>query len=588
ILVDVLSDGKRRVAGGRVFRPVPNDPRCHECHGALSPIRGVLAFNPIPSHLVDDRVPVLSELVREGFVHVMTARQSERLDDYFAEVVAKAPTIEGIAVFDRKAKLRYGSRVEGLDPDALARALVPGASREILTTPTGKVAFLPLRKEERCLECHHDDSPVRGALVVAFRPPEKDADPVEELESVVDSSLRTIMLSSLGRRITGFLTSFADSGAVGAVTLFDEEGRTYYTSSPPPPDAVVAAALAKRETVATFVGSGSAERVVVSQPLMNEKACRRCHGSSTPLRGVVTVSLSTGAAAALREAAVTRTALSTFAALLVILVILVVLVNRLVVSPVKEIGDAAEAVGTGNLDVLVRHADPEGDEVWRLGSRLNEMVHGLRTKHVLEQFVSRGTAEAAHGAARTAEGLADRATRREMTILFSDVRDFTSLSERIPAEGVVTMLNRVLEAQAKVVARHDGDIDKFVGDELMALFEGKDAPARAVLCAVEMIEAVDRVRRSSEDAQVGIGVSSGEVVYGAVGARNRMDFTAIGDAVNIGARLCGAAPAGEVVVTAAVYEAAATVSGLVFDELPPLLVKGKREPLRVFSVKRAE
>src|SRR5204862_3415814 len=168
------------------------------------------------------------------------------------------------------------------------------------------------------------------------------------------------------------------------------------------------------------------------------------------------------------------------------------------------------------------------------------MIHGLRTKLILQRFVSKGAALVAEVAGGgTAEKIAGE--RRGAVILFSDIRSFTAYSETVPPERVVDLLNRFLQAQSDVVEKYGGDIDKFVGDELMAVFVAERAEERAVLAAIEMIEAVDRVREPGENLQIGVGVSSGDVIYGPIGALRRMDFTVIGDVVNTGASLCAAA-----------------------------------------------
>jgi adenylate cyclase len=140
------------------------------------------------------------------------------------------------------------------------------------------------------------------------------------------------------------------------------------------------------------------------------------------------------------------------------------------------------------------------------------------------------------------------------------------------------------------VQKWGGDIDKFVGDELMAHFHGKDMEARAVRCAVEMVEAVAAVAGSEAEGrppmQVGIGINAGEVVFGAMGASSRMDFTVIGDAVNLGARLCDAAAPGEVLVAQAARDAAGDLPDLELSPRDPIAVKGKRDPIRIFSVRR--
>jgi adenylate cyclase len=318
----------------------------------------------------------------------------------------------------------------------------------------------------------------------------------------------------------------------------------------------------------------------------------RCHGEDSALRGAVAVTVSTAVAEQARRASWNRRRMFTGLNLLGILVILAALLQYLVARPVKRIGEVADEVGKGNLEVTVTRADPDGDEISRLGSHINQMVHGLRTKMQLEKFVSRGTAEAAAGAGLQA--ISRTGERRAVTVLFSDIRGFTGYSERSEPEAVVEMLNRLLQAQAEVVGELGGDIDKFVGDELMAVFTGPDAELAAVRCAVRMLEAVAAARRSDETLGVGIGISAGDVVYGAIGHEQRMDFTVIGDVVNTGARLCSAAAAGEILVSELVYRAAAILAGDVeesagidFESGEPLVLKGKRDPFPVYRVASA-
>src|SRR5690606_1565765 len=162
----------------------------------------------------------------------------------------------------------------------------------------------------------------------------------------------------------------------------------------------------------------------------------------------------------------------------------------------------------------------------------------------------------------------------------------TAFSEAVAPEAVVEMLNRVLDAQARVVHRHGGDIDKFVGDELMAVFQGERAEERAVRAAVEMVAAVHEARVAGESFAVGVGVAAGEVVYGAMGSEERMDFTVIGDVVNTGARLCSSALGDQVLVTEAVARAAASLQEIELVPHAPLEVKGKRAAVPVFEARR--
>ncbi len=138
------------------------------------------------------------------------------------------------------------------------------------------------------------------------------------------------------------------------------------------------------------------------------------------------------------------------------------------------------------------------------------------------------------------------AKRAEVTILFADIRGFTTISEKLPPEEVVAMLNEYLTVMTEVVFRHEGTIDKFEGDAILAFFGAPqshdDDPKRAVLTAVEMRDQLDGLQaswrdRTHEDLKIGIGINTGPVMVGNIGSQRRMDYTIIGDAVNLAARL---------------------------------------------------
>jgi len=183
--------------------------------------------------------------------------------------------------------------------------------------------------------------------------------------------------------------------------------------------------------------------------------------------------------------------------------------------------------------------------------------------------------------------------RRNISVFFSDVRGFTNFSESHQPEEVVARLNEILTAQVGVVFKYNGTLDKFVGDELMAFFGAPgiqhkdDHPLVAVRVAVEIQETMQKLqaqwlKESNDPLYIGIGINTGDMVVGNMGSAERMDFTVIGDNVNLAARLCSAAGKGEIIISGATYT-------LVKDHieavrLEPIMVKGKANPIEIYKV----
>ena len=180
---------------------------------------------------------------------------------------------------------------------------------------------------------------------------------------------------------------------------------------------------------------------------------------------------------------------------------------------------------------------------------------------------------------------------REVSVYFSDIRGFTAMSERKTAQEIVDMLNEYFELMVEVVFKHEGTLDKFVGDEIMALFGAPvahdDDAYRAVKVAVEQIHALEewnlvRVAEGEDPVQIGIGINSGDVVAGYLGSSKALEYTVIGDVVNTASRLCSTAKAGEILISRSTYEL--VKDAFVCEELPPVQVKNKAQPLPIFRV----
>jgi adenylate cyclase len=176
--------------------------------------------------------------------------------------------------------------------------------------------------------------------------------------------------------------------------------------------------------------------------------------------------------------------------------------------------------------------------------------------------------------------------KREVTVLFADVRNFTSIAESRPAEEVISLLNTVLGSLADVVLESNGTLDKFLGDGLMAVWgaptNAPDAADLAVDAALKML-AVVKSLKASDTVELGIGINTGVVIAGGLGSARRTEYTCIGDAVNVAARLCAMAGPTEILLGETTQSQLRNSHPL--TRLPPVRVKGRVGPVPLFSLK---
>ena len=180
---------------------------------------------------------------------------------------------------------------------------------------------------------------------------------------------------------------------------------------------------------------------------------------------------------------------------------------------------------------------------------------------------------------------------RETSVLFTDIRGFTSMSEASRPQDIVNVLNEYFERMIEVLFKYEGTLDKFVGDEIMALFGAPvshdDDPLRAVKTAIEMRDELavfneERLAAGLTPIQVGMGINTGECVAGYLGSSQALDYTVIGDPVNVASRLCSVAKTDEIMISESTYE---QVKDFVeVEERPPSVVKGKSKPLKNYNV----
>lgn len=177
------------------------------------------------------------------------------------------------------------------------------------------------------------------------------------------------------------------------------------------------------------------------------------------------------------------------------------------------------------------------------------------------------------------------------TIFYSDIRGFTAMSETMTPEEIYDQLNEYFDAMCGVIFKYGGYVDKFIGDCVMAVFSAPfqtpDDPAKAVRAAVEQQLLIKQLSTKWE-AQgkhaftVGMGINTGDVVMGNLGASSRMNYTVIGDNVNLASRLYNVAKGGEIIISQATFELVSDIVDVI--EMEPVMVKGKSAPIRIYNV----
>ncbi|HEY3452146.1 MAG TPA: adenylate/guanylate cyclase domain-containing protein [Myxococcales bacterium] len=265
------------------------------------------------------------------------------------------------------------------------------------------------------------------------------------------------------------------------------------------------------------------------------------------------------------------------------------LLGHRIAQPARELATAMGRTGQGTWETV---NVTSSDEIGLLARAFNDMVQGLKERERLKSTLARYVSDDV--AARILTERTDlelKGEMREVTILFLDIRGFTAMSERMSPRDVVAMLNDYFEAIIEVIFRNHGSVNKFIGDAVMAVFGAPfaidDAPMRAVRAAVEIEQAVAAVNTRRKEAgllgvTIGIGINTGQAVAGNIGSERRMEYTVIGDEVNLAQRLEGLAREGEVLVSQATYD---QVRDRVQSRArEPVQVKGKTIPIWIYEI----
>jgi adenylate cyclase len=271
---------------------------------------------------------------------------------------------------------------------------------------------------------------------------------------------------------------------------------------------------------------------------------------------------------------------------------------RSVTRPLDILRETIEQIGRGNLEAGTKVPAGLTGEFARMGTAISAMAQGLRERDTVKRafsgYISRQVLETI---LQNGEISALKGERRRITVLFSDIRGFTSLAEGMRPEEVVEMLSEFFDRMVEVVMHHQGTIDKFLGDGMMVIF---GAPAddayqeeHAVLAAVEMQQQLRALcaeweAKGRRPVKMGIGINSGNAVVGNIGSEEHMEYTAIGDTVNLAARLESITKdlGVELIVSEHTYEAVRPL----FQWKPAgsVAIRGRSESVRAYTLDNHE
>ncbi len=284
------------------------------------------------------------------------------------------------------------------------------------------------------------------------------------------------------------------------------------------------------------------------------------------------------------------------AALIIVGAFVSLVLSTVLLRPVQNLVRGTEEIAQGNFDHRVEVI--RNDEMGDLAEAFNIMAKDLRLKHIVEESFGRYVSpDIVNTILSNPEQVWMTGTKREVSLFFADIRGFTSLTEKNPPEQIVSLLNRYFSMATEVIVRHNGFINKFVGDEVMAVFgapvENNNHPASTIRTLLDLrdgIAAFNRTVGIRYDVKLGVGMGAtvGPVIAGNVGSQTRMEYTVMGDSVNVASRLTQMAAANEILISAELY---GRIQDIVHAEtVGPVQVKGREKWVmvhRVISLKEA-
>ena len=348
----------------------------------------------------------------------------------------------------------------------------------------------------------------------------------------------------------------------------------------------------KFQTEETWTAPGGMTYLVKSEPLFSfyrEPGQEAAEGQKPPVEIGHIVFLRD--MAEVEAAAVAQSRLNLLLGLgaLAVALLLVPLLARRFTRPIGQLSSAMNEVGQGHLEQISEDKMSSIREVRAASVSFNQMVVGLRQKKALETFVPEGTRQEVEASGGATPELGGK--RVERTILFSDLRGFTSMSERLTPTQVMEVLNLYLECMTRAIRLEGGDINEYIGDAILAVFEEPDA---AVKAARAMCEELDRLHNDAQVEELqglgqGIGIHTGPIVEGNIGEKNaRLKRAVVGDTVNLAARIQDRSREGKFTCIFLSGDTKDKLTGQVpLEFFGDEQFKGKAEPIPVWEVREA-
>lgn len=281
--------------------------------------------------------------------------------------------------------------------------------------------------------------------------------------------------------------------------------------------------------------------------------------------------------------------------LMVIAFVITISLSKLILNPLKNLTEASKRIQNG--DYKSRVGIVTSDELGELADSFNDMADSLAEKEFMRDTFGKVVDPEVRdylmsGAGKASLGEALGGETREVSVLFCDIRSFTAMSEKMAAAEVVSLLNRYFTALGQCITAHHGIINKYIGDAIMAIFgapvASQNSAEDAFAAALDMRKALEKVNKEfAEDGlpqlRFGIGIHTGPVFAGTIGAENRMEYTVIGDTVNTASRLESLCKtySTDLLLSEAAAEKLSNIRNLVF--VAEAQIRGKSEAMKVYT-----